>query len=183
MQTSLHRPDEGISWHEQVNTLVARCCYDSFISTATTTSTLDGQVRRVGSAALYPLEQIHPFAAKAALASICADQQGQFWDMHNALFAKQTELDEASLKARARSLKLDGKRFDSCLQSTTLDKVHADVADGNTLSVSGTPTFFIGTAQPDGRVKVVQRITGARPVDQFAKVLDDLLSGTGRARK
>ncbi|HUL71729.1 MAG TPA: thioredoxin domain-containing protein [Vicinamibacterales bacterium] len=130
----------------------------------------------------FPLEQIHPFAMKAALAAICADQQGQFWAMHNALFARQAQLDEASVRERARNLKLDAKRFDTCLQNPVTAQVRADTLEGNALSVSGTPTFFIGTVQPDGRVKVVQRLTGARPADQFAKVLDEVL-GVDRTAK
>lgn len=37
----------------------------------------------------YPLTQIHPFAQKAAEASLCANDQGKFWQFHDKLFTSQ----------------------------------------------------------------------------------------------
>ncbi|MEO8541487.1 MAG: thioredoxin domain-containing protein [bacterium] len=39
----------------------------------------------------FPLVQIHPNAGNAAVVALCAQQQGKFWQMHDLLFAKQTE--------------------------------------------------------------------------------------------
>jgi predicted DsbA family dithiol-disulfide isomerase len=43
------------------------------------------------------------------------------------------------------------------------------------MGVSSTPTFLIGTAESDGRVRVVRRVPGAQPFTAFAGILDDLL--------
>jgi hypothetical protein len=43
--------------------------------------------------------------------------------------------------------------------------------------VSGTPTFFAGTVQRDGTVKIARRLIGAQSARQFAVVLDELLAG------
>lgn len=46
----------------------------------------------------FPIGQIHPNAAYASLAAVCASDQGKFWQMHDVLFARQDEW--ASLKAQ-----------------------------------------------------------------------------------
>jgi hypothetical protein len=44
--------------------------------------------------------------------------------------------------------------------------------------ISGTPTFFIGCVQPDGKVKVTHRIPAAQPFERFQAILDKLLQST-----
>ena len=39
----------------------------------------------------FPIAQIHPNAGNASIASICANEQGKFWQMHDLLFARQAE--------------------------------------------------------------------------------------------
>ncbi len=39
----------------------------------------------------FPITAIHPNAGYAAVAAICADQQGAFWEMHDLLFSRQGE--------------------------------------------------------------------------------------------
>ena len=39
----------------------------------------------------FPITAIHPNAGYAAVASICAGDQGAFWEMHDLLFARQAE--------------------------------------------------------------------------------------------
>jgi protein-disulfide isomerase len=39
----------------------------------------------------FPLTQIHPNAGNASVAAICAGEQDRFWEMHDLLFARQTE--------------------------------------------------------------------------------------------
>ncbi|MFN0145691.1 MAG: DsbA family protein [Dehalococcoidia bacterium] len=39
----------------------------------------------------FPIVQIHPNAANAGAAAICAGEQGKFWQMHDLLFARQKE--------------------------------------------------------------------------------------------
>jgi len=115
-----------------------------------------------------PLNQIHPYAQKAAEAAACAGRQGKFWPMHEQLFEDQAHLDDASLKRRARTLGLNSVRFATCLGGGEVtEEVHRDSANGSQLQISGTPTFLVGTKTTDGRVKVVQRLSGALPLGQF----------------
>jgi protein-disulfide isomerase len=39
----------------------------------------------------FPIQQIHPNAPNASVAAICAGEQGKFWEMHDLLFARQSE--------------------------------------------------------------------------------------------
>lgn len=91
----------------------------------------------------FPLS-IHQHAMQAAVAGRCAADQGKFWPMHDAMFADQNKLDPAGLKATAAKLKLDTKSFDECLdKGQHTAEIHQSEAEGNSLGVDGTPTFFI----------------------------------------
>ena len=86
---------------------------------------------------------MHPHAEKAAEAASCAGVQGKFWEYHDLLFAsKQYELPD--LKKQARTLGLDGKAFDLCLDSgQRASAVKGQLAEAEQLGLSGTPVLFI----------------------------------------
>jgi protein-disulfide isomerase len=125
----------------------------------------------------FPLEAIHGSALEAAKAAECAGLQGQFWKLHDALFADQAHLGSAVLEADARTAGVDSQKFDQCLSGWAEAKVKADERAGDGLAVSGTPTFFIGRLQPDGAVKVVRRMSGAPPAAAFGAAIDVVLKG------
>lgn len=113
-----------------------------------------------------PLTDIHPDALAAAAASVCAQQQGKFWEMHDALFADPPALDTAALKRTAERLQLQAKPFDECLESkATTAAIQADASAGAQLAVSGTPGLFI-----NGRF-----FNGAISYEQLTSVIDDEL--------
>lgn len=96
----------------------------------------------------FPLEHIHTLAREAARAAECAGRQGRFWEMHDLLFESQGEWSEAAksdwTQSRARLLNLDEIAFAQCLKDPSVDAaVTTDAADGDTLWVGSTPTFFI----------------------------------------
>ena len=124
----------------------------------------------------FPLESIHSFALKAAEASECAGEQGQFWKMHTLTFADQAHLDDAALRDRAVKADVNVQQFDKCLRGDVEARVRADEEAGKRMLVSGTPTFFVGTIQADGRVKVMKRLSGAVPFDQFKGAVDAVMS-------
>lgn len=123
----------------------------------------------------FPLS-FHPNAHKAAEASECADEQGKFWEMHDMLFGKQGEwsnLPDASetFKAYAAELSLNASAFASCLDTgATAAEVDADLADGSTAGINGTPGFWV--VSDDGRSK---QISGAYPYETFKAAFDELL--------
>jgi len=133
----------------------------------------------------YPLPaSMHPYAQKAAEASECANDQGKFWEYHDLLFGKQSDLSALvqadptngvnqvvdQLKQYAASLSLDTAKFNECLDSgANAEKVSSD-ASAMTEALTkagvtrfGTPSFFI-----NGKF-----ISGAYPFDESSAGYQD----------
>ncbi|HKW01722.1 MAG TPA: thioredoxin domain-containing protein [Vicinamibacterales bacterium] len=124
----------------------------------------------------FPLP-IHASAQKAAEAAECAGRQQRFWPFHDELFARQAALDSADFEDLARSAGLDTRAFTRCLAGETAAVVQTDRAGGSAAGVSGTPTFLAGPILPDGRLKVVRRFSGAQPLAEFERLLDQVIAG------
>lgn len=113
----------------------------------------------------FPLA-FHQNAQKASEASMCANDQGKFWEMHDAMFANQQALGVDQLKEQAAKLGLNAESFNSCLDSGKhAAAVKADLDAGTAAGVSGTPAMFV-----NGRF-----ISGAVPLEQITQVVDDEL--------
>lgn len=92
-----------------------------------------------------PLPEVHPHARLAAEASEAAAAQGQFWEMHDRLFAAQDQLSSTDLLDHAAALNLDVQRFARDLGSGRYTRrVQDDLESAQASGVNGTPTFFIG---------------------------------------
>lgn len=123
-----------------------------------------------------PLEGIHPIALKAGAASYCADQQSRFWEMHDAIFAGQRTLTDASFAELAKSVGLNAGSFSKCIDdSNSIAKVKEDQTEAATFGLSGTPAFLIGRIQPDGTVKITRQVNGAVPYDTLKAALKEIL--------
>ena len=86
---------------------------------------------------------IHPNAFKAAQASVCAAEQGRFWEYHDRLFATG-ELALPALTESAQGLGLDLQHFNGCMASeASAETVRQDMREASRLGVRGTPTFFV----------------------------------------
>jgi protein-disulfide isomerase len=110
----------------------------------------------------------------AAEASLCAEEQGEFWRYHDILFANQAEGDRSAfsnerLVAFADALGLNVGEFESCLKDHRyLDRVRQEYNDGKALEVSSTPTFLI-----NGKL-----ILGAQPYEVFQAEIEAALAGS-----
>lgn len=94
---------------------------------------------------------IHPFAPKAAEASLCANEYGKFWEMHDAMFQDQQKLSVSDLKQTARRVGIDGKKFDACLDAGRyVEQVQNDQKEGQRLGVNGTPAMYINGLAVEG---------------------------------
>ncbi|OFZ15276.1 MAG: hypothetical protein A2X86_08100 [Bdellovibrionales bacterium GWA2_49_15] len=116
----------------------------------------------------FPLP-FHKQAMPAALAGLCANEQGaeKFWSMHDKMFADQAKLEIVDLKATAKSIGLDTKKFDACLDTSKYESVVTkDMEQGGSIEVKSTPTFFV-----NGHI-----INGARDVEFFSELIDQELA-------
>lgn len=144
-------------------------------------STLDALHREYGDRIQivfrnYPLDptcnssvqsRIHEFACSAAVLARCAGQYGKFWEFHNLVFGNQREMSDAKLKEWALAVGLTNEQIDACTASQDIvAKIKDDVALGNRLDVTSTPTLFING----------KKVLGGRGVAELKTEIDDLLN-------
>lgn len=112
-----------------------------------------------------PLD-IHPQARFGAEASLCAQDQGKFWEMHDWLFANPKSIRMETLKEVSPGLGIDPAELEACLEASRhAAAVDQHIAQAQALGVNSTPTFFI-----NGR-KVAERSWAA-----FSRMIDEELA-------
>jgi protein-disulfide isomerase len=117
-----------------------------------------------------PLEKIHPNARPAALAGICAQTQGKFIEMHDALYANQDKLGNDLYIQLAQDLKMNVGGFEKCLASDEATRIlETDLAEAKAEMVNGTPTYFLHSTGDS------VRLNGSYPVEKFQEEIDKLL--------
>jgi protein-disulfide isomerase len=90
---------------------------------------------------------------QAANASMCAADQGKFWEYHDMLFVNwngenQGSFSNKRLAAFAQDLGLNMNEFNTCFQNNTFkDQINKDYAEGVAAGVTGTPSIFV-----DGKI-------------------------------
>jgi protein-disulfide isomerase len=118
----------------------------------------------------FPLENLHPWAKSAAIASRCIYHQSPstYWEFHDWIFPHQAEITPENFKAKLMewaSVKsdLDPAKLNACYDTkATESEVKASQEMGHALAVEQTPTLFV-----NGR-----RIPGAITWDQLKSIID-----------
>ncbi len=119
----------------------------------------------------------HKRAMPAANASMCAGDQGKFWEMHDVIFDNMRALEDANLESYAQKTGLDMAKFKSCYSANKFKaQILKDQSTGVKLGARGTPAFFI-----NGRF-----LSGAQPFPAFDSLIQEELkkakdSGVARA--
>ena len=125
-----------------------------------------------------PIASLHPRAGAAAQAALCADRQGQYLAMHDALFAERKRHSDDDLKALGETLGLDQGDYEACLQDEAVSsRIQADINEGRSMNITGTPGFVMGLTNPDnpGTVNGELYVNGARPLEHFEAAMAALL--------
>jgi protein-disulfide isomerase len=98
-----------------------------------------------------------PDSLRAAEATLCAGDQGKFWEYRNTLYTYYfreglTAYSAEELLKAARELGLDMEAFTACLENEVKKpEVEANMQRGQEAGVTGTPTVFInGVEVPEG---------------------------------
>jgi protein-disulfide isomerase len=116
----------------------------------------------------FPLYGVHSSAEPSALAANCANEQGKFWQYHDALFSGKYALSRASFEAIAADLGMDPTKFNACLDTQKFKtSIDSDVQFASNLGIQSTPTFFINGLA----------LVGAQPFSVFDKVITMELNG------
>lgn len=97
---------------------------------------------------------VHEYACNSAIASLCADEQGKFWEYRKMLFENQKELDNNNLIRHAVRAGLNMEQFTNCLTmpGNRMQKIISDINQGYELGVRSTPTLFLNGKMIKGAV-------------------------------
>ena len=115
-------------------------------------------------------DALDPASATMAQAAYCAEDQGKFWEMHDALFLSYDQPTSTNLKKLAKEIDLDTEVFNDCLDSEKYnERVMQDLEEARTYDVTGTPSFIInGTLA----------FSGNHPISSFDTYIEALLGIT-----
>jgi protein-disulfide isomerase len=116
-------------------------------------------------------------APKAAVAALCAANQGKFSEYRAALFQKQdtwTDGDDAAMLAFAKSIGLDEAKFSQCLKDAPGQaQLDADQSVAEQLGIPSLPAFLFINQKAGG---VVDSLLGNVALDQFEAKIQNILN-------
>lgn len=112
-----------------------------------------------------PMSFVGQESVYAAQAALCANQQGKFWEMHDAIFRASDGPQEDTGKYNKDKLEiiaagisgLDQAKFKSCLESdATKNDVQTVAQTASAAGVTGTPTFAVNGQQVSASWTAIQ---------------------------
>ena len=117
-----------------------------------------------------------------ARAARCAGEQGQFWEMHDRLFATQSDPAGRNMELQAQALGLDIEKFSACLTSGRYsENIRLSMAGARRAGIYGTPAFLIGTVSDDGDfVLATKLVVGGESFETIKSGLDEMLAAPSK---
>lgn len=115
----------------------------------------------------------HKWAEPAAIGAECgADlSDDAYWKLYSYYFQNQKQITPENLKDKSKEALegtgVDIAKWEACFDNKgTAERVRADMAEGQSVGVTGTPGFII-----NGRL-----VSGAQPFQRFKAIIDDELA-------
>lgn len=110
---------------------------------------------------------VHTQARLAAEASLAADAQGKFWELHDVMIANQDDLSRDAILGYAQQAGLDVAKMAKALDQHTYQKaLESEMDAAKEIGVQATPTFLING----------EEVRGAMPAKAFRKAIDEALA-------
>ncbi|HLY61893.1 MAG TPA: thioredoxin domain-containing protein [Terriglobia bacterium] len=121
-----------------------------------------------------PLD-FHTHALPAAQAAWCGGEQGKYWEIRDVLAKHPNQLEPDAILDYGRQLGLDMPRFRTCMDKQEfLPQINKEIAEAQTLGISGTPSFVLGKTDKSGIEGTL--LVGTMPYTSLDEKMRDLLS-------
>lgn len=114
----------------------------------------------------YPLDMAcnenikRPFHANACMIAQlarCSGRNGKFWDFHDLAFREQASASPSKAREWAAKVGLSEFQVNNCLQDkAVLDKIRGDIALGEELHVTGTPSIYVNGQKFEGNLQALE---------------------------
>jgi len=122
----------------------------------------------------FPLDGPHKHPRVAAHAAACANEQGKYWEAHEAMFRSQTDYALADnpmgpLADIMKSVGVNVDTWNACMKSAKFaGRIQASENEATALGIASTPSFLIGGRIYEGMasdkmVKLVDSLIAAAP--------------------
>lgn len=141
----------------------------------------------------YPLEEIHPWAVRAAVDANCLAGQNNdaYWDFADYIHSNQQEINKDKAKGQGgihitpeqaatldklatlqgQKHNLDDAKLQACLKAQDDKAVRASMKEGDKVGVNATPTLFVNG----------EKVDGALPLEEVRAMFDSALKEKGVA--
>jgi len=122
----------------------------------------------------FPLDEPHKWTRLAAHSAACANEQGRYWEQHEALYRTQSEWFSSgdagsTFRSLAQQNGMDVGQYDACMNSLKYaGRIQASLEEGIRVGVNSTPSFRIGD----------RLYAGVQPYDKLKALVDSLIAAT-----